>query len=198
VARSEVLSRARGSLSRLNFVLARGSGNSLASPRARRYDDGMNYPKPAWLTWRLLSLLAMFLTLTVSGILCLFIKTPNVADGGATNFIEPYLPLYPFLLTVFLLVSVLSIREFRSIFVCEDEDRLDPLPSRGELGLLLMLKRRGSQFRTSWLTQKLASKATHRVAGLTTQIQSRRSPASSPERALDRLLRLKQAGAWNP
>jgi hypothetical protein len=158
----------------------------------------MHYRKPAWLTWRLIFLGGVLLALIISGALSLFIQPPNVADGAVANFLEPLLPLYPFLLTPVIVVSLLCIRELLATFLWKEEDSLQPLPSRGELRLLLTLKRRGSLLRRSWLVRKLASKTGRHRGSTSAQIQSRPPQPDRPEKALDRLLRLKRTGSWNP
>jgi hypothetical protein len=103
------------------------------------------------------------------------------------------LSVYPLVLTVLALFGVLAIRIFLAILVSGEED--SPAPSRGELGLLLKLKRRGSLLRRSWLARKLAAKTSHYTPDVSAHVQ-RRPPRH--EKALGRLLRLKQTGAWQP
>jgi hypothetical protein len=92
--------------------------------------------------------------------------------------------------------GVLAIRIlFLDLLFPEEEDSPQPAPSGGELGLLLRLKRRGSLLRRSWLARKLAVKTSHYTPDVSAHVQ-RRPPRH--EKALERLLRLKQTGAWQP
>jgi hypothetical protein len=155
----------------------------------------MAYRKPAWLTGRLVLLGAVLLILAVPTAICQLIDTSKMPDAGLATSVGLLLSLYPLVLTVLALFAVLAIRLFLAILVSGEEDSSQPAPSRGELGLLLKLKRRGSLLRRSWLARKLAAKTSHYTPDLSAHVE-RRPPRH--EKALERLLRLKQTGAWNP
>src|SRR6266403_298895 len=121
----------------------------------------MGYRKPAWLTWRLVLLGVVLLTLAVPAAICQVIDTSRMPDAGFATTIGLLLSIYPLVLTILVLSGVLAIRLFLAILVWGEEDSSQPAPSRGELGLLLKLKRRGSLLRRSWLARKLAAKKSH-------------------------------------
>jgi hypothetical protein len=154
----------------------------------------MAYRKPAWLTGRLVLLGAVLLILAVPTAICQFIDTSRMPDARSATSVGLLLSVYLLALTVLILFGVLE------LLVWGEEDSPQPAPSEGapsggELGLLLKLKRRGSLLRRSWLARKLAAKTSHYTPDLSAHVE-RRPPRH--EKALERLLRLKQTGAWNP
>jgi|GEM_PF-6917999 len=160
----------------------------------------MTFRKPAWLTWRLVLLGAVLLALAVPGAISQFVDTSTMPDARSATTIELLLSVYPLVLTVLILFGVLAIRLFLELLFWGEEDSPQPAPSGGapsggELGLLLKLKRRGSLLRRSWLARKLAAKTSHYTPDLSAHVE-RRPPRH--EKALERLLRLKQTGAWQP
>jgi hypothetical protein len=107
--------------------------------------------------------------------------------------------LFLFSLTSLYAVAILAFVIFLGILLVANRSYEGPEPdfiSDGTVNGLMEEKRSGTLLRRSLRIRHSAAKTGHHTPDTHQSIQAR--PTARPEQALDRLLRLKRLGIWNP
>jgi hypothetical protein len=160
----------------------------------------MTHRRPFWLVWRSVALGGILLALI--GFAYAFF-TPDKDDDLLVPSIV-LLTLFALgMLFLFAVVFTIAAARLRDVYESLPEDDLplqrefaDHLPSRGELTRLLRLKRRGTLLTRSSRVRERASRTAHTTPDAGRLSEPRWHQAGSGGNVLDRLMWLKNVGAW--